>query len=277
MKVSPLMAAYAARRVRGGSIEPIFVHTGQHYDAELSECFLRDLALPAPDFSLGVGSGSHAEQTARAMVEFEKVCFTTKPDLVVVVGDVNSTLACALVAAKLQIPVAHVEAGLRSFDWSMPEEINRVLTDCLAAYCFTPSEDANENLRREGTPPERIYLVGNIMVDSLLTWLPEARARQIPKWLGLKPVTTYALATLHRPSNTDHPGTIRGILQALLELGEYLPVVFPVHPRTRKQLTAFGLGDSVRFVSLQDGAGDWQPGRIIGTEPMSYLDFISLL
>lgn len=216
------------------------VHTGQHYDASMSEVFFRDLGISQPDINLEVGSGSHAVQTAHIMTRFEPVCEQHRPDWVVVVGDVNSTLACALVAAKLGVRVAHVEAGLRSFDRSMPEEINRVVTDALADLLLTPSADANENLRREGVPDHKIRLVGNIMIDSLVANLQQADRSDVLQRLGLAP-GRYVYVTLHRPSNVDNPQALSSIVRTLSDLASRWPIVFPVHPRTRRRLTQFGL------------------------------------
>jgi len=250
---------------RRAGVDARLVHTGQHYDEAMSAAFFADLALPAPDVFLGVGSGSQAEQTARILSAFEKVLCEMVPAAVVVVGDVNSTLACALAAAKCEIPVVHVEAGLRSFDRTMPEEINRVLTDALADYLFTPSGDADENLLREGAPTERVFRVGNVMVDTLRRYEATARARGIPGRFGLQP-RRYAVCTLHRPSNVDEPHTFRGILRALSTLQEECPILFPVHPRTRKQLDSFGMAE---VLLPQRGLN--------AVQPLGYLDFLGLL
>lgn len=268
-------------------ITPILVHTGQHYDYEMSQAFFEDLELPEPDIYLGVGSGTHAEQTGKVMIELEKVLLKEKPDLVVVVGDVNSTLAAALAAVKLGVPVAHVEAGLRSYDRTMPEEMNRLLTDQIADYLFTPSRDADENLKREGVPPEKIFFVGNVMVDSLLHSKPLAEKSDILQRLGLltakpnelnelnKPV--YALLTLHRPSNVDDKGNLTNIMNAITEISARIPVVFPAHPRTQKKLREFGLHRGVAVVASLDEAGEWQPqSKVLITPPVSYLDFLKL-
>ncbi len=236
MKIAPVMKAVA----RAGFAEQRLVHTGQHYDVAMSDVFFTDLGMPVPDVHLGVGSGSHAEQTAKVMVGFEKICLEERPDLVVVAGDVNSTLACAIDCAKLRIPCAHVEAGLRSFDLDMPEEVNRIVTDRLCDLLLTPSADGDENLLREGTPPERIFRVGNVMIDTLLEHLPRARATGSPARLGVDP-GGYAVLTLHRPSNVDDPRVLGGLLDALDAIQRELPVVFPVHPRTRKRFTEFGV------------------------------------
>jgi UDP-N-acetylglucosamine 2-epimerase (non-hydrolysing) len=261
MKVAPIVEAM---RRRPAEFEPLVVHTGQHYDERMSEAFFRDLGLPTPDVDLGVGSASHARQTAAVMERFEPVVLEHRPDWVLVVGDVNSTLACALVCAKLLVPVAHVEAGLRSRDRSMPEEINRLLTDQLSDLLLTPSADADENLRREGIPPERIRLVGNVMIDSLLAQTGRAEGSRVREQLGVAGAD-YAVVTLHRPSNVDDPARLEGILSALAEIGSRLPVVFPAHPRTRKNVEKFGLEELV---------GDG--GRVRLVEPLGYHDFLRL-
>jgi len=261
MKVAPLWVALAADPRH---FAPRLVHTGQHYDPLLSDVFLRDLELPRPHVALGVGSGTHAEQTAGIMVAFERVCAEERPDLVLVVGDVNSTMACTLVAAKLEIPVAHVEAGLRSFDRSMPEEINRVVTDALSTYLFTPSRDADENLRREGISGGRVHFVGNVMIDSLRRFLPRISALRAHATYGLPP-RGYALLTLHRPTNVDRPDACQQILAALEVIARRVPVLFPLHPRTRKSLASLGLEARLRGMA-----------GLIVTEPMGYLEFLSL-
>lgn len=260
MKVAPIWRAVA----RHGALGQRLVHTGQHYDATMSGVFFQDLGLPAPDIHLGAGSGSHAEQTAKVMIELEKVLLEERPDLVSVVGDVNSTVAAALVAAKMRIPVAHVEAGLRSRDRTMPEEINRLVTDALADLLLTPSPDADQNLLDEGVAPSRIYFVGNVMIDSLLAAKGQAARLPVLADLGLVP-GGYAVCTLHRPSNVDEPGTLRGLLQALGELSAKLPVVFPAHPRTRRALSGSGLLELAQSF----------PGlRMV--DPLGYLEFLAL-
>ncbi len=262
MKVAPIVAAM---RARAREFAPLLVHTGQHYDAQMSAAFFRDLNLPAPDMHLDVGSGSHAAQTAHVMLRFEPIVLQEKPDWVVVVGDVNSTLACALVCAKLGVKVAHVEAGLRSRDRTMPEEINRVLTDQIADLLLTPSPDADEHLRAEGIPPERIRFVGNVMIDSLYTHLAAAGRSPVREQLGVKGLD-YAVVTLHRPANVDDAATLTRILGALAEISARLPVIFPVHPRTRNRLTEFGLLEqlSARAPHL----------RLVA--PLGYVDFLRL-
>ncbi|HEY6051378.1 MAG TPA: UDP-N-acetylglucosamine 2-epimerase (non-hydrolyzing) [Thermoanaerobaculia bacterium] len=262
MKVAPILAQL--RKAPG--VEQVLVHTGQHYDAKMSDVFFQDLGMPAPDVHLGVGSGSHAQQTAKVMVEIEPVLVRHRPDVVVVAGDVNSTLAVALVAAKLGIRIAHVEAGLRSRDWSMPEEINRILTDRLSDLLFTPSPDGDENLAREGIDPSRVHLVGNVMIDSLRAALPRARESRIHARLGLAK-GGYALATLHRPSNVDESDALAKVLGALGEVAGRLPVVFPIHPRTRARLAA-----DARLSERAEGRKGLQL-----VDPLGYLDFLALI
>jgi UDP-N-acetylglucosamine 2-epimerase (non-hydrolysing) len=245
----------------------MLVHTGQHYDERMSRTFFDVLGLPRPDIDLEVGSGSHAEQTARIMVEFEKVCLRQRPDLVIVVGDVNSTLACTITAKKLGIKVAHVEAGLRSRDMSMPEEINRLCTDVLCDYLFTTDLLANENLLAEGAAGHKIHFVGNVMIDTLLKHKAIAEQLALVDGLGLVP-GGFATLTLHRPSNVDDQETLTEILEALTQVANELPIVFPIHPRTRKQVERFGLGHYF-----------CEGGRVQGiwlTEPLGYLEFLHL-
>jgi UDP-N-acetylglucosamine 2-epimerase (non-hydrolysing) len=260
MKISPIVRALTDR----GHV-PILVHTGQHYDSQMSETFFDDLNLPPPNFSLEVGSGSHAQQTARVMERFEAVVEEIRPDWVLVVGDVNSTMACALVTAKLR-PVlgcrlAHVEAGLRSHDWRMPEEVNRAVTDRVADILLTPSRDALPNLSREGLE-ERAVFVGNVMIDTLLQQLPTAKASDVPARLGLAG-GSYVLSTLHRPSNVDEPGSLQVILTAFARISRVMPVVLPIHPRTMKNALAFGLGSLMASLRVID--------------PLGYRDMLSLL
>jgi UDP-N-acetylglucosamine 2-epimerase (non-hydrolysing) len=260
MKIAPILRALRDRTIRG-----VLVHTGQHYDAAMSDAFFTDLGIPLPDFHLGVGSGSHAQQTARVMEAFEPVLERVRPDWVAVVGDINSTLACALVAAKLRhelgLRIAHVEAGLRSGDWTMPEEVNRVLTDRLSDLLLTPSPDAGLNLMAEGIPASRIVFAGNVMIDTLQAMLPAARALNAPAAVGLGD-RPYAVCTLHRPSNVDAPEPLRVILGALGELARECDVVFPIHPRTRDRVRNFGLE---RMLT---------PLRT--TEPLGYLTMVGL-
>jgi UDP-N-acetylglucosamine 2-epimerase (non-hydrolysing) len=259
MKTAPVMAQMGREPEH---FEQLLVHTGQHYDDEMSRVFFDDLELPSPDRFLGVGSCSHAEQTARTMIAFEPVVQEWRPDCVAVVGDVNSTLACALVCAKLGVPVAHVEAGLRSRDRSMPEEINRLLTDQLADLLFTPSRDADANLLAEGVAPEKIHFVGNVMIDTLVRNLPRAVDRPILGDLAVSP-GRYAVATLHRPANVDDGDDLREILRGLQGIGEQLPVVFPVHPRTRQTILSSVPPEVTERLRL--------------LPPLGYLDFVALL
>jgi len=246
-------------------INYILVHTGQHYDVEMSENFFRELDLPNPDINLEVGSASHAVQTAEILIRFERVCLKEKPDWVLVVGDVNSTMACALVAAKLGIHVGHVEAGLRSFDRTMPEEINRLVTDTLSNLLFTPSEDADKNLLREGIPTIKIKRVGNIMIDTLVTHLEKARHCKSYGRFGLQG-KDYVFVTLHRPSNVDNKNSLSLIMKCLARLSQSLPVVFPVHPRTRKSLMQFRLWEESSNAK-----------NLFLCEPLGYHEAISLV
>jgi UDP-N-acetylglucosamine 2-epimerase (non-hydrolysing) len=259
MKAAPLVAATDAVGLRAA-----VVHTGQHYDAALSAVFFEELGLRAPDVYLGVGSGSHAAQTAEIMIRFEPELRRLDPRLVVVVGDVNSTLACSLVAAKERYRVAHVEAGLRCDDFAMPEEINRRLTDRLSELLFTTSRDANENLRGEGIGPDGVHFVGNTMIDTLLRFRDAARRRDAACALGLERAR-YAVATLHRPENVDRPARLAGVLSALAQVGEEVPVVLPLHPRTRER------------VATDEHAAALKSSGILVTGPVGYLDFLSLV
>ena len=261
MKVAPLYHALA----REPWASPVIVHTGQHYDANMAGSFFADLGMPPPHISLGIGSGSHAEQTAKVLVAYEKVLQDTRPDLVVVVGDVNSTLAATLAASKLGITVAHLEAGLRSFDRSMPEEINRLVTDALADFLWAPSPDAVENLRAEGVARERISFVGNIMIDSFE--LLRDRIEGLRTWAeyNLRP-RSYAVVTLHRPSNVDDPRLLRKACGLLEEISDMLPLIFPMHPRTRRQIEQDGTFTRTR-----------KSGTLILVEPLNYLNFMSLV
>lgn len=262
MKVAPVMRAL---RRHPAAFDQVLIHTGQHYDFAMSQVFFQDLALPEPDHYLGVGSGSHAEQTGRVMMALEPVVEELQPDLVIVVGDVNSTLAGALVCGKLGVPVAHVEAGLRSGDRSMPEELNRLLTDQVAELLFTHSRKAGENLVREGVHPDKIHFVGNVMVDSLVEHLPLARQKDLRGVLGL-PDRPYVLTTLHRPANVDNAERLAGILGALVELAADTLVVLVLHPRTRGRVAAFGLDSLV--------AGN---ANLVVLDPQGYLDFLALI
>ena len=251
MKVAPVLSALQGRQ----GVTQTLIHTGQHYDVNMSDVFFQQLGIPAPDVNLAVGSGSHAQQTAEIMLRLEPVVLERRPDIVLVYGDVNSTVATVLVCAKLGVRVGHVEAGLRSFDRSMPEEVNRLVTDQLADLLFTPSEDGDKNLAHEGIAPEKIFLVGNVMIDSLVRLLPAAREtsrRELPE--------RYALVTLHRPANVDDSARLKGILESLLEVNRDLTVVFPAHPRTRKRIVDFGLN----------------AGQLRLLDPCPYVDFLGL-
>jgi UDP-N-acetylglucosamine 2-epimerase (non-hydrolysing) len=237
MKIAPIIEVMQDHPF----IESSLLHTGQHYDERMSKVFFDELGIPKPDIYLGVGSGSHAHQTARVMVAFEEVLDAQRPDVVVVVGDVNSTLACAITAKKQQITVAHVEAGLRSFDRRMPEEINRIVTDALSDLLFTTAIEANENLLREGVPEDQIFFVGNVMIDTLNKHREKARVLRTPKQFGMLP-HEYALLTLHRPSNVDDLAVLDGILGALMRIQESIPILFPAHPRTIQRIGEFGFG-----------------------------------
>jgi UDP-N-acetylglucosamine 2-epimerase (non-hydrolysing) len=261
MKIAPLYHALAAEPW----CAPRIVHTGQHYDANMSDAFFADLGLPKPRVHLGVGSGGHGEQTGRVMIEYEKVCLDSRPGWVVVVGDVNSTLACALVGTKLLIPVAHLEAGLRSGDRRMPEEINRLATDAIADVLWTPSPDGNEHLAHEGVSAEKVELVGNIMIDSFELLAPKIRAAGVADRLGL-PRGAYGVVTLHRPSNVDEAAQLGLIVEKLIGMAQRVPLVFPVHPRTRQRLKDFGLASRLEAVPA-----------IKLTEPLSYIEFMSLI
>ena len=260
MKIAPLYDELKSRE-----IPVILLHTGQHYDENMSKIFFDELGMPKPDIYLGVGSASHAKQTAKIMIDFEEVCLKEKPIMVVVAGDVNSTIACALVASKLSIPVSHVEAGLRSFDMNMPEEINRILTDRISDLLFTPSPDANENLLKEGISAERIKLVGNIMIDSLLNHSKKSEKRNIHERFEIKR-GEYALVTMHRPSNVDDEEVLTEIIGAIDVISENIPIIFPVHPRTTKMISEFGVENRINR----------NPNFVI-KEPLGYLDFVALM
>jgi len=261
MKVAPVWHELSA----ADWCEPVLIHTGQHYDANMSDSFFNDLRLPAPRYNLGVGSGSHAEQTAGVMTAYEKILIEDAPDWTIVVGDVNSTLACTLAAKKLCLPVAHLEAGLRSGDRTMPEEINRIVTDSIADVLWTPSSDADENLRREGVKPDRIAMIGNIMIDSFELMRSRIEDENCTEEFGLAE-GTYGVVTLHRPSNVDDPALLSDIVDTLTSAAADMPLLFAIHPRTRKNLTTFGL-----LERLENAAG------ITVTEPMSYIRFMNLV
>ena len=257
MKVAPLLRAFSA----SGRFESFLVHTGQHYDEAMSESFFRELGIAAPDVNLGVGSGSHAAMTAEVLRQIEPILIAQKPDALIVVGDVNSTLAAALAASKLGVRVAHVEAGLRSGDRSMPEEINRVLTDAISEWMFVTEPAGRENLLREGVPAARIHFVGNVMIDTLVANLARAREQNTLARLGLR-AGEYVALTLHRPSNVDDPARLSALFSVFEDVHRELPVVFPVHPRTR--------------AAIEEKLGGRAP-RLVTTEPLGYLDFLALM
>jgi len=261
MKIAPIVRAIK----KHGGIHHILVHTGQHYDYEMSGSFFKELGIPHPDINLEIGSASHARQAGLIMMEFEKVLLKEKPDVVIVVGDVNSTMACSLVATKLGIAVAHVEAGLRSFDRNMPEEINRLVTDSVADILFTTSLDANIHLRHEGILPQRIFFVGNVMIDTLLNSLTKARKTKILERMGLQK-ETYTLVTLHRPSNVDDKNDLSRIMQALGEIQKSIKVIFPVHPRTKNNIQKYYSASQLK---------KWKNLQLI--EPLGYFDFLNLM
>lgn len=261
MKIAPIVVEMR----RFDDIEQVLVHTGQHYDERMSGVFFHDLGIPPPNYNLGVGSGTHTWQTANVMLALEPLLQELAPDLVLVVGDVNSTMATALVTSKLGLPLAHVEAGLRSFDRTMPEEINRILTDAVADYLFTTERSANENLRREGIPDNKIFFAGNVMIDTLMAQRARAEILDMPRRFDLPPAG-YAVLTLHRPGNVDVPETLRGIFDALDTIQQWLPVLFSIHPRTRKRLTEMGLMERVEAMP-----------RLRLVEPLGYLEFLGLL
>lgn len=268
MKIAPIIRALERKQnpKYKENLKWKLVHTGQHYDYKMSEAFFDDLDIPSPDYFLNAGSGSHAEQTAAVMVEFERVCVLEKPDIVIVVGDVNSTLACSITAKKLNIKVAHVEAGLRSFDMTMPEEINRIVTDSISDYLFVTEKSGVENLKNEGKNTQRIFFVGNIMIDTLRYSLKKIKSG---KTLGLKNsikegTPNYAVVTLHRPANVDDAEKLKDILLALKEIANDLDVYFPIHPRTEKNIRNFGLDSLI------------SSPKIHVIPPQSYIEFLSL-
>jgi UDP-N-acetylglucosamine 2-epimerase (non-hydrolysing) len=260
MKIAPLHFEF---KKYSEEINHLICHTGQHYDEKMSKIFFDELGLPKPDFYLGVGSGSHAVQTAGVMVAFEKILLEETPDLVIVAGDVNSTIACSLVARKLQIRVAHVEAGLRSFDWQMPEEINRILTDTISDYLFVSEKSGLENLQKEGIRENKVFFAGNVMIDSVVSNLPKIDASSILPALKVKSAD-YILATIHRPSNVDEPESLSAIIRLLNKYAQVKKIIFPVHPRTRANMQKFG---------LQQNISD----NLILTEPIGYIDFLCLV
>ena len=259
------MAPVHKRMLASSEFEPTLIHTGQHYDEAMSKTFFIDLGMPEPDIYLGVGSGSHAEQTGAILIKIEKVMMDLHPDLVIVVGDVNSTIAASLVAAKAGIPVAHIESGLRSFDRSMPEEINRICTDAIAEMLFVTEPSGRDNLLREGKNDQQIHFVGNVMIDSLVDHLEKSNSSTVLKDFSLEP-QGYSLLTLHRPSNVDDPATLSRILDAIEIIQRELPLIFPIHPRTRKMIDSFGFSEKVNDMS-----------GLVFSEPLRYLDFLHLM
>ncbi|HNX26108.1 MAG TPA: UDP-N-acetylglucosamine 2-epimerase (non-hydrolyzing) [Phycisphaerae bacterium] len=260
MKIAPIMESFDA----SDRIEPVLVHTGQHYDEKMSDLFFRQLGIPSPDVNLGVGSGSHAVQTAEIMKSFEPVLISQQPAAVLVVGDVNSTIACGYVAAKMGIKLIHVEAGLRSFDRAMPEEINRVLTDAISDILFCTEKSGVENLKKEGVTASRIFMVGNVMIDTLLKNLEKAKQSPIMQQLNLKP-GSYATMTMHRPSNVDNPDVLVGLLDAIEVIQRDIPIIFPIHPRTRNNIVKFKFADRMKNMP-----------NLRFIEPLGYLDFLLL-
>ena len=267
MKIAPLMEEMG----NCSDLSPVLVHTGQHYDEVMSHLFFVALGIPKPDINLEVGSGTHAKQTAAIMERFESVVLSEKPDLVLVVGDVNSTIACALTSVKLGVPVAHVEAGLRSFDRTMPEEVNRVLTDAISDYLFTTEASAKQNLLQEGVAEGKIHFVGNVMIDTLLKHKQKADASDILGKMELKE-KGYGLVTLHRPSNVDCPDLLDGILTALYRIAEEIPLLFPCHPRTIEKVTRFSQRWKARHSSQTKHSG-----RLKVIDPVGYIDFLKLM
>ena len=261
MKIAPIQREME----KHPELEPLIIHTGQHYDEKMSKLFFDDLELPRPARYLHVGSATHAQQTAKVMVEFEKVVEEEKPDLVLVVGDVNSTAACSLVSAKMGVKIAHVEAGLRSYDRGMPEEINRMVTDTLSDYLFVTEQSGIDNLRREGIPDEKVFFTGNVMIDSLVYFLEKARTSDILHRLGVNG-DVYALVTLHRPSNVDVKENFEKLLNAFSQIEKDLKIVFPIHPRSRKMLSNFGLDNRIAEMK-----------NLVLLDPIGYLDFMKLM
>ena len=261
MKIAPIQKEMDKYK----DIEKILVHTGQHYEKNMSKLFFEDLELPEPDIYLGIGSGTHAEQTAKIMIEFEKILKAENPDLIIVVGDVNSTAACSLVSAKMGVKIAHVEAGLRSFDRTMPEEINRIVTDTLSDYLFVTEKSGLENLKKEGVDKLKVFYVGNVMIDSLVHFLEKAKSSKIISELNLEG-QNYILVTLHRPSNVDVKENLESIINTFSVLVEDCRIVFPIHPRTRKMIQEFNLDNRIKELD-----------KLILLDPVGYLDFISLM
>ncbi|MBX2822724.1 MAG: UDP-N-acetylglucosamine 2-epimerase (non-hydrolyzing) [Rhodothermaceae bacterium] len=261
MKIGPLHRAFSAL----DDVESVIVHTGQHYDERMSDIFFKQLELPKPDIYLGVGSGSHAQVTAKVMISFEEAVLEHKPDLILVVGDVNSTVACSIVAAKCHIPLAHVEAGLRSGDREMPEEINRLVTDSISDFLFVTEQSGLDNLKAEGVSDDKVFFVGNVMIDSLIHFREKAAQRPILSDLGVES-KKYILMTMHRPANVDTPDQLERVVETIEGIAGLQSVVLPMHPRTRARLSSFGMLDRVEAI----------PGLVI-SEPLGYLDFLNLM
>jgi UDP-N-acetylglucosamine 2-epimerase (non-hydrolysing) len=261
MKVAPLHRAFSKNPL----IESKIIHTGQHFDAKMSDVFFEQLELPKPHYFLGIGGGTHTEATARTMIEFEKVLKSENPDVVLVVGDVNATLACALVAVKEHIPVVHVEAGLRSGDRKMPEEINRIVVDNISDYLFVTEQDGLDNLKKEGVSDEKVFFVGNVMIDSLAYYHQKSKTLSTMQELGVK-AKEFMLVTMHRPANVDTPEGLGSILEIIEKASDHLSVIFPIHPRTRNNMEKFGLSDKLKSIK-----------NLILTEPQGYLEFLNLM
>ena len=276
IKVAPLIRAIELQNVAypARKIEYKFIHTGQHYDYQMSQVFFEEFKLPQPDIHLEIGSGTHAEQTGKTMIAIEKILLQENPDLVIVVGDVNSTLAASLAAVKTHIPIAHIEAGLRSHDLSYPEEVNRLLTDVISTYLFTPSKDASENLKKEGISGERIFFVGNILADTIYSQREVASRRPILSNFGLQ-TQGYGILTMHRPSNVDNKGTLVRVIGAVEQISTRIPIIYPIHPRALKSLKRFYLDNGLFWIDVNKAQSIKTSGFYL-TEPLSYLDFLKL-
>jgi UDP-N-acetylglucosamine 2-epimerase (non-hydrolysing) len=276
IKVAPLIRAIEVHNVAhpARKIEYKFIHTGQHYDYQMSQVFFEEFQLPQPDMHLEIGSGTHAEQTGKTMIEIEKILLQENPDLVIVVGDVNSTLAASLAAVKTHIPIAHIEAGLRSHDLSYPEEVNRLVTDVISTYLFTPSKDASENLKKEGISGERIFFVGNILADTIYSQREVAARRPILSNFGLQK-QGYGILTMHRPSNVDNKETLVRVINAVEQISTRIPIIYPIHPRALKSLKLFGLDNGLFWIDANKAQSIKTCGFYL-TEPLSYLDFLKM-
>ena len=276
IKVAPLIRAIEFHNVAhpARKIEYKFIHTGQHYDYQMSQVFFEEFQLPQPDIHLEIGSGTHAEQTGKTMIEIEKILLQENPDLVIVVGDVNSTLAASIAAVKTHIPIAHIEAGLRSHDLSYPEEVNRLLTDVISTYLFTPSKDASENLKKEGISVERIFFVGNILADTIYSQQEVASRRPTLSNFGLQ-TQGYGILTMHRPSNVDNKGTLVRVISAVEQISTRIPIIYPIHPRALKNLKRFCLDNGLFWIDANKAQSIKTSGFYL-TEPLSYLDFLKM-